>query len=50
MAYFKGLNTFLQTCNENVLIAYAFVDLIESKDRHQGIIKRMENLKDKHNE
>lgn len=50
MAYFKGLNTFLQTCNENVLISYAFVDLIESKDRHQGILKRMENLKDKHNE
>ena len=31
-------------------MAYAFVDLLESKDIHQEIIKRMETIKDKHNE
>ena len=49
-AYFKGLHTFIKTCDEKVLMAYAFVDLLESKDIHQEIIKRMETIKDKHNE
>ena len=51
MAYFKGLRKFITECPEKELVAFAFVELLESREVHDCIVKRMEKLQsEKENE